>query len=234
MLIEEVERQVEALYHEISFTPEFRRQLEDWLQAEIQKSADEFGEERQRLEREKVKLERKQRKLLEAHYADAIPLDLFKEEQDTLADRIDAIDRQVELHDILFGEVREKLSKTLEIMEGCGETYQSAPEHIKRAYNQAVFDKIYVMIGDGTCDITPWFAAPYALIFGQSGEKEEPEQAENPASVNFHGTSLLSMFLNGETAAHIHYGSGFNKNLVVDLKGFEPTTSRMRTERSPN
>ena len=155
------------------------------------------------------------------------PLDLFKEEQDTLADRIDAINRQLDLHDILFGEVREKLSKTLAIKEGCGETYQTAPEHIKRAYNQAIFDKIYVIIGDGTCEITPQFAAPYALIFGQSGANEEPGQADNPAPVKYFGTSLLAMFLNGETAAHIHMGSGFNKNLVVVPQGLEPRTTRL-------
>ena len=227
VLIEEIERQVEALYHDISFTPEFRKQMEDWLQSEIQKSADEFSGERQRLEREKGKLERKQRKLLEAHYADAIPLDLFKEEQDAIADMIDSIERQLELHDNLFGEVRERLRKTLAIMEGCGETYQLAPEHIKRAYNQALFDKIYVTLGDGTCEITPQFAAPYALIFGQSSANEEPGQAAIPAPGSFYGTSLLAQFLNGETAAHIHCGSGFNKNLVVDTHGLEPWTSRV-------
>ena len=225
ILIEQVERQLEALYHEISFTPELRAKLEDWLQAEIQKSADEFATERQGLEREKVKLEHKQRKLLEAHYADAIPLDLFKEEQGTLADMIAAIDRQLDLHDLLFGKVKEKLSKTLTIMEGCGEAYQSAPEHIKRAYNQALFDKINVITVDGTCEITPQFAPPYGLIFGQSNEKEEPGQADNPAPVKFYGTSILSLFLNGRTADHIHCVGGSSKELLVENSGIEPLTS---------
>ena len=138
VLIEEVERQVEALYREISFTPEFRKQLEGWLQAEVQKTADEFTAERQRLEREKDKLERKQRKLLEAHYAEAIPLDLFKEEQDKLADAIAAIDRQLDLHDTHFGEVRAKLSKALEIMEGCGEAYPGSASKWKRRPNPLI------------------------------------------------------------------------------------------------
>ena len=37
VLIEEVERQVEALYSDISFTPEFRAELESWLIAEVKK-----------------------------------------------------------------------------------------------------------------------------------------------------------------------------------------------------
>ena len=197
---------------------------------EIQKTADESAVERRGLELEKDKLERKQRKLLEAHYADAIPLDLFKEEQDTIADIIAAIDRQLDLHGILFGEVREKLSKTLDIMEGCGKTYRTAPEHIKRIYNQAIFEKIYIIISDNTCEITPQFAAPYGLIYGQPSENDEPEQAANPAPVKFYRTSLISMFLNGETAAHIHCGGGSNKNLLVDVNGLEPLTLRTSSE----
>jgi hypothetical protein len=59
--------------------------------------------ERQALLREKDKHERKQRKLLEAHYADAIPLSFFKQEQDQLAAMIIAIDRQLESHDTQYG-----------------------------------------------------------------------------------------------------------------------------------
>ena len=141
VLIEEVERQIEALYSDIAFTPEFRAELEAWLNNEIQKTADEFSAKRQELEREKDKHERKQRKLLEAHYADAIPLNLFREEQEKLADAIAAIDRQLELHDDKFSEIKSKLSKALEIMEDCGEAYRAAPEPIKRAYNQALLRK---------------------------------------------------------------------------------------------
>ena len=194
VLIEEVERQIEALYAAISFAPELRQRLEDWLMDEIQKTADESAAERKGLELEKDKLERKQRKLLEAHYEDAIPLNLFKVEQTSLMDSIDAIDRQLELHDTHYGELKEKLSKALEIMEGCGETYRSAPEHIKRIYNQALFEKIHVVVGNGTCEVSPLFTGPYALIFGQSDENEEPGQETNPALVHFQWTSLLLKF----------------------------------------
>jgi len=216
VLIEEVERQIEALYADISFSAELRQRLEDWLMDEIQKTADESAVERKGLELEKDKLERKQRKLLEVHYADAIPLNLFKEEQGSLTDAIDAIDRQLELHDTHYGEVKEKLSMALEIMVDCGETYRTAPEHIKRIYNQALFEMIYVIAGDGTCEIIPQFAEPYSLIFGQE-TKEEPEQETDPAPVIFQWTSLLLRFRNGETVTHIRVGNGFNKNHVVQI-----------------
>ena len=119
------------------------------------------------------------------------------------------------------------MSKSLEIIVNCGETYQSAPEHIKRAYHQALFEKICVIIEGGTCEIAPQFAPPYALIFGQSSKNEEPGQASNPAPAGWHGISELSRFVSGETAAHIFLSGGFNKNQVVVPLGLEPRTTRL-------
>ena len=236
VLIEEVERQVELLYGDISFTPEFRAELEGWLQTEVQKTADEFTAKRQELEREKDKHERKQRKLLEAHYADAIPLNLFKEEQEKLADAIAAIDRQLELHDGRFSEVKSNSSKALEIMEDCGEAYRTAPEPIKRAYNQALFEKIFVCARDGGCEVKPQFAAPYSLIFRQEAPSEAGEAGSEmqAAPASLRGGIELARHLQEWRNRRIFLGGGFNKDFLVDLKGFEPTTSRMRTERSPN
>jgi len=149
VLIEEVERQVEALYDNMSFTPEFRTQLEKWIQLEIQKTIDELADERLRLCREKDKLERKQRKLLEAHYADALPLSLFKEEQLAIVDAIAAINHQIEVHDARFEVIESQRNRAVGIAENCGEAYRAAPEYIKRIFNQALFERIYVMGGDG-------------------------------------------------------------------------------------
>ena len=238
VLIEEVEQQVEALYAAISFTPEIRLWLENWLTAEIQKTADEFAAKRQELEREKDKHERKQRRLLEAHYADAIPLNLFKEEQTAIAGAIAAIDRQLSLHDTHFGEVKRRLGKALDALENCGEMYAGASEHIKRAFNQAFFEKIYVFPDDnGSCEIKPLFAEPYSLIFGQEAQAEaagerkaedeakaEPEM-EKPA--NLRGLGELSRQFAAWRNRRIFWGGGFSKNLVVDTPGLEPGTSRV-------
>ena len=204
---------------------------------EIQKAADQFAAKKQELELEKDKHERKQRKLLEAHYADAIPLNLFKEEQTAIADAIAAIDRQLSLHDARFGEVKEKLSKALEIMEDCGAAYRAAPGHIKRAYNQALFEKIFVCPNDeGSCEVRPRFTAPYALIFGQEApsgaeaaeagnETETGLETENPASLR--GISGLSRQFDEWRNRHpIFLGGGFSNKLLVDVNGLEPLTLR--------
>jgi hypothetical protein len=66
-------------------------------------------------------------------------------------------------------------------MENCGEAYITAPEHIKRAFNQALFEKIFVCPNDsGSCEVKPQFAEPYGLIFGQEGQSEAESAEAKP------------------------------------------------------
>ena len=236
VLIEEVERQVELLYDTLSLDAESRQFLENWLFKEIQKAADEFSAKRQELEREKDKLERKQRKLLEAHYADAVPLNLFKEEQTALIRAVTAIDHQLDLHDTRFGEITGKLGKTLESVEGCGKAYRTAPEPIKRTYNQALFEKIFVCPKeDGSCEIRLQFAEPYASIFGQESMSEtetKPKAEVKAKSIMLAPTDLWGLgdlsrhFEKWRNRHHSFYDGGFNKNILVDVEELESPTFR--------
>ena len=112
VLIEEVEGQIEQLYTRLSFSPEFRAKLDTWLLGQIKEATKNFAIERRELEIEKEKLGRKQRKLLEAHYADAIPLELFKEEQRVLKNAIFAIDERIKLQGEHSNELETQLHKT--------------------------------------------------------------------------------------------------------------------------
>ena len=80
LLIDEVADRIEALYQQIAFTAEFGKLLKDWIFGQIDKLATESKAELERLRLQKDKLEHEQRKLLQAHYADAdaIPLDLLR------------------------------------------------------------------------------------------------------------------------------------------------------------
>jgi DNA invertase Pin-like site-specific DNA recombinase len=82
ILIDEVAAKIEEMYERISFTSEFRSILQQWVTDQTEKLAEESKAELGRLKQQKDKLEREQQKLLQAHYADAIPLPLFKTEQE--------------------------------------------------------------------------------------------------------------------------------------------------------
>ncbi|HCC35920.1 MAG TPA: hypothetical protein DEQ02_10000 [Ruminococcaceae bacterium] len=228
LLIEEIERQVENLYRYISFKPEFRKKLENWLLTEIRKTTAGFEAERREMELEKDKMSRQQRKLLEVHYADAIPLELFKEEQRKLAESICAIDQRIQMQCDQSGEIETKLSETLELLEDCGQLYITAPDYIKRAFNQGLFEKIYVDNGESGVTLTPIFNESYALILGQKPSEPELHPKKPVSSIFSHWAESirsLKAFLQNQNHASNFFGHGFNKNILVEIRRIELLTS---------
>ena len=222
VLISEVERQIELLYDRISFTPEMREQLQGWFDTETDKAAHNFESERRELELEQDKLERKQKKLLETYYADAIPIDLFKNEQDAIRDALAAISARIDAHGTHYGEIKEKFSLALELIEDCGKAYRQAPEQIKRAFNQAIFERI--LIGpDG--DTSPVYAAPYDLIFDQQQTNEKTDSPDENGTVCI--ADLLRKYQNTAKKLSHFLGRCFSKDFLVETTGLEPATSRV-------
>ena len=229
VLIEDVERSVERIYDNISLKPEVRKELEAWITSEIDKSAKDFEVERRELELEKDKLERRQKKLLETYYAEAIPLDLFKAEQDTLKAALGSIDNRISAHTTHYEGIKVKLGQALDLIEDCGTLYRIAPEHIRRAFNQALFSK--VLIG-GNCEATPEYSAPYNLLFGTCHEKSIND--DSPVTKN-RAMRLIDLFHEKQNTDQSHFfGQCFIKSSLVDPKRLELSTSALRTRRSPS
>ena len=248
VLIEEVERQVENIYARMSFAPEYRAQLECWVLDEIHKSTDKIAVERKEMEAEKDKLERKQKKLLEAYYADSLPLNLFKDEQKQLEDALAAIDRRIQLQVENSAEIEERLRLSLDLMEDCGKLYAAASDYIKRAYNQAIFEKIYINRNENDITATPVFAETYALLFNQKVDKDDGakpvqeddarvvKEKESGSPLNA-GAVSLAWFLPPKiqnTDQSNFFGQCFIKDILVDLRRIELLTSALRTRHSPS
>ncbi|MDR1410511.1 MAG: hypothetical protein LBJ12_09705 [Oscillospiraceae bacterium] len=208
------------------FCQQYRQKLEAWVLSEIRKSTADLEIEQREMETEK--LERQQRKLLEAHYTNAIPIELFKEEQRKLADAIRAIDKRIAIQLDNSGLLETKLSETLALLEDCGTLYANAPDHIKRVFNQAFFEKIYVYDdrNDGI-SIAPAFTESYALLFGGKPAETEtqgskldsfiPEQMAAPKGFMrwreaIH--SLKTLLQNQNHALSKFFKHGFSKNIL--------------------
>ncbi|MDR1667855.1 MAG: recombinase family protein [Bacteroidales bacterium] len=241
VLIEEVERQVENLYRGLSFTSEYRQHVEDTLLKEIRKTTDDFAAQRRELEKEKEKMERQQRKLLEMYYADALPADLFKEEQRKLADGIAAIDSRIQLQTNDCAEVERRLGKVMGALEDCGALYANASEQAKRIYNLAFFEKIYVCLDKNGITVAPVFTPTYALIFNQQVSYQTiatnaPQGAEMASQGMENGlprkrqavsfAALLPHNYQNRNQSHF-FGRGFSNNILVGHQGLEPRTNRL-------
>lgn len=160
-LIDEVAEKIEQLYERIAFTPEFRSLVEQWMTAQIDKLAEAAQAEMNRLKQQKDKLEREQVKLLQAHYADAIPLHLLKEEQERIGKSLKNITSQIDSYQAEHAETAKNLSYAFELLDDCGKTYKLADDFARRCLNQALFKKIRVH-DDLTLDVD--YAEPFDTL----------------------------------------------------------------------
>lgn len=212
VLIDEVERQVEQIYDRYSFPPAIRKYLENFLQDGIKAEQEKYETELDGLRREKDKLEHQRKKLLEAHYSDAIPLDLLRSEQQKIAKQLLAIEREIKAHEHTFESISERLSAALELMEDCGKTYRQVDDYVKKMLNQAIFSKLWVE-SDGR--VTAEFAKPFNVI-------AEPltgilaRYSEEKAR----GTNVLTdFFLVISNRLQNFLGGGWSNDLMVEVRG---------------
>ncbi len=227
VLISGVERQIETLYEKISINPELRALLEEFICKEIKKLTKDFKNEKKQLEREKDKLEHKSAKLLEAHYADAISLKMFKSEQDTIRKAILDIEDRILAEGIEFEIMSDTLKQSLDLIENCAQAYKNASDKIKRAFNQAIFEKILV---DNDTELTPVINIPFNILLSYKNSKIvskilnnddctessniDPGESENPVQNNF-------------------FGQGSIMSLLVEARGVEPLSEILSSGASP-
>ena len=128
-----------------------------------------------------------------------------------------------------------------------------ASDTIKRLMNQAIFEKFYIISNDEVeLDIEFSFRPPFDKLLEPI--KDDIAQINKNKSSNRIGNALtiakghIQEFLecglsdvdnpsNMSTYSNDGYffrHKSLSKVLLVDLKGFEPSTSRMRTERAPS
>ena len=129
--IEHAEDLIQDLYDRISLAPEFRRDLETLLRHGLKQLRTDTDLEREQLEATKQTIERRQRKLLEAHYNDAIPIDMLRTEQKRLDTELSATNRSLSNLTADIAEADELISIALDIAQHAGNTYRQAPEHIE-------------------------------------------------------------------------------------------------------
>ena len=101
-----------------------------------------------------IELGAQRRKLLDAHYAGAIPLDLLKTEQDRIAGQLTRIEDQLASLDANFEQARAVLADTLDLTRDCHTAYLEAGDSTRRLFNQAFFAKIYIDEDDETREQT--------------------------------------------------------------------------------
>ncbi len=207
--VELIERAVERAYVDIHLPREqadlVRERLDEALAGMREQANQEAARQRRRLAR----LTGERERLLHAYYAGAVPIDLLRQEQDRLATEIAQAERHLETAEQSFGEVQAKLDKALDLPANCERAYREAPGHLRRQWNQALFERL--LVHDDRIDQAE-VAEPFATL----ADPELPRQLASRAT--------------RETAASS--GDGSNEALNIGAAGFEPATFRPPAERA--
>ena len=166
------------------------------------------ADERATLSAQKAKLEAEQVKLLQAHYADAIPIDLLKTEQDRIRASLHAINSRLDSLGTLYANAKIGLDAILDILTDLGDLYAKAEPAERRMLNRALFTKITI----------------------DDAEHVTTEPVQTIATILATDTSPNNV----RTLPHDEAGQGSNVTGYVELGGFEPPAFSLRTRRATN
>ncbi|WP_052466908.1 recombinase family protein [Mobilicoccus massiliensis] len=158
MLIEQVERLVERFYAKVQIDPETIEAVSAMIHARFDEMMAEGAAELADLASRRTQLGGEQQKLLQAHYAGAIPLDLLKREQDRITASLETIEYRITAHHGHYADARENLDDSLKLLSNAADIYEHADDANRRLLNQALFKTIYI---DEDNDVRVGYRNPY-------------------------------------------------------------------------
>lgn len=199
--------------------------------------------------RNKAQLERERAKLLEAHYAEAVPLDMLKSEMDRLTRALNIAERDLTEGTESRAQVKILLDRAVEAIKTCHRVYAETKPPIRRMLNQGFFSKLYInddgSVSDG--EIQEPFAHLVAHLSNVFFDKRERRVGhiyqERVIELERTGTdglsnraalalvkeveaselaTLLSFYRGKQNRPTLAGGPGLNNEHLAEAEGFEP------------
>jgi site-specific DNA recombinase len=161
--IEKVEAAVADYYATMQLKGDELVAVRAFLEEELSKLRLDTERERRAQERRLVGLRGEQKKLLEAHYANAIPLDLLKSEQERLTREIGAAESRLAEVEGDFRKAESNLQRALTRTGDCAAAYREATGQLRRQFNLAFFKRLLI---DDDCGVRGELAEPFDALLG--------------------------------------------------------------------
>lgn len=140
----DIESRIEDLFADISLNPDVATAVREQLLKRLSKRQETISREATRAAASLRKLDAERDKLVQAHLADAIPIDVLKREQARLTREISAAKATVRLGEERLENEAQIVKVAVAAAEGIGSTYRDAEPHVRRLIGQAFFTTIYV------------------------------------------------------------------------------------------
>ena len=206
ILAERIEDRVERDYGTNGLTDEEAEHVSQVLHQVFDQLEASSDNERTVLTTQREKLDAERLKLVQAHYADAIPLDLLKSEQDRIRTSLDAINSRLDNLANTYHSAHEGLDQIVDVLTDLGDLYSKCEPAERRMLNRALFKRIVI---DEDEHVTFVPAEPAAAVLAQEHGGEMPQPSPD-AKLPRHQTGQISNF-----------------STYVDLRGLEPLTPCM-------
>jgi site-specific DNA recombinase len=153
--IDYVEWLIEEHYRTVQLDPTVIEAVRAAVVQDFDQQMSHGSAELTRLTTRRRDLEAERVKLLQAHYADAVPLDLLKTEQDRIGEELRIINARIDGQKSDYQTARTHLDDCLALLVDCHAQYLGADDQTRRLFNQAVFERIYLdEDGDFRADYT--------------------------------------------------------------------------------
>jgi site-specific DNA recombinase len=250
ILIATVEDLIEEVYANYQLEERFREAIETMLKTELSAGRYEAEATARELHTQRQRLTHEQAKLLQAHYAGAVPLDLLKQEQDRISSQLEQIDGRLQATQVEFDTIERNLQRALDFAANCHRAYLAAPPSTRRLLNQALFKKLFIDEDAVRVEL----AEPFRTLLGPEvrGAAGLLAQAEQPAGESADAESTVEALAmqvtakqpgdgltyfrpnqarrtptrsQAKTSTPDYRGGGLKRSTVVRPAGFEPATS---------
>ena len=213
ILAERAEAEIKRTYQRNSLTQTQAEHVRKVLNDVFDQLEGASEDERKLLTAQRDKLEAERLKLVQAHYADAIPLDLLKSEQDRIRASLDQITTRLDNLTDTYTYARAGLDQLTELLVDLDNLYNKCEPAERRILNRALFTRITID-DEENATYTP----------------DEPT-----SSVLAHTSIDARAEVTAETKLPRHQaGQALTSSSYVELRGFEPLTSSMPWKRATN
>ncbi|MHB8510864.1 MAG: recombinase family protein [Actinomycetota bacterium] len=230
--VDVAEASIEKLYERLQLPPDRVAEIRRTIRRELDIELLSGREQEQRLEIEIRKLKGQQEKLLDAYSLGTVPSELLNNRMTDLTRRIVSVESLLAGHSQRHEKSLDVLSRALKLSEQCAQQYKASSSAIRRQLNQGFFKRIF--IGPDGLVKGVELQDPFALILREDLiDRINEERAKFDGAPN-HRLKDLILVRGTERPAtansqDLSFWRDSNKRTLVEVNGFEPSTSALRT-----
>jgi site-specific DNA recombinase len=217
-----VEAGVVEFYNSFQLGRERAAQIQAAVLVELEESRKMAARDEKRAKRRLVLVDDQRQKLMEAHYSEAVPLDLLKAEMQRLMREKALAESELRAAQASVTDLEAQLARAMIVAGNAGAYYGEATPAVRRLMNQGFFEKL--LIGqDGSVEHQE-LTEPFAQLMDyveERGERVTGSQTA-PPSVGLDKIEIEN------TPGQFCVVRGVIDEFVAEGVGFEPTRARKR------